>query len=87
MDETYIGMSSRHLVIRARKHLNLNKIGKSAIKDHLQQQCKSWSKTEINLHWSFTVLKKCSSEYSAITHDVLLLKQSKRLVILIAKYK
>ena len=81
MDETYIGMSSKHLVTEARKHLNLNKNGKSAIKGRLQQRRPtSWSKTEINLYWSFTVLKKCSSEHSAIIHEVLLIRQSKQLL-------
>ena len=63
----YNGMSSRHLATWARKHLNLNKT-KSAIKDHLQQ-CKSCSKSGISLYWSFTILKKCSSEYSPKIHE------------------
>ena len=49
-DETYIGMSSRHLIIREREYLNLNNNNrKTVIKNHLQQ-CKSCSKTEINFY-------------------------------------
>ena len=40
------------------------------------QQCKSSSISEINLHSSFTVLKKCSCEYGAKIHEALLIKQS-----------
>ena len=77
--KTYVGMSSRHLVTKLREYLNLNNNRKSAIKDHLQD-CESCSKGEINLHSSFTVLSKCSSEYIPKIHDTLLIKQSKPLL-------
>ena len=51
---------------------------KNAIKKHLQQ-CKSCSKSEINLHSSFTLLRICSSQYNAKIHEALLIKQSKPL--------
>ena len=73
-------MSSRHLVTRAREHLNLNSNTKSAITDHLQQ-CTSYFKIEINLYSSFTVLKKCSSEYNVKIHKAMFIKQNKPLLI------
>ena len=72
-------MSFRHLVTRARKRLKFNSNRKRAIKDHLQQ-FKSCSKSETDLYSSFTVLKKCSSEYNAKIHEALLIKQSKPLL-------
>ena len=77
--KTYIGMSSRHLAIRAREHLKLDNNRKSATMDHLQQ-CKSCFKPEINLYSSFRVLKKCLSEYNAKIHKTLLIKQNKPLL-------
>ena len=57
---SYIGMSSRHLSTRAKEHLNLADSRKSAIKDHLYS-CDICSN---NLDMdSFTILKKCNSEY------------------------
>ena len=72
-------MSSRHLVTRAKEHLNLNDNRKSTNKDHLQH-CKSCTTSEINLHLSLTILKKCSSEYNTKTHEGLLATQSKLLL-------
>ena len=72
------GMSSRRLVTSAKEHSNLDTCRKGAIKDHLQQ-FNSCFKSEINLHSSFTVLKKRSSEYKAKIHSALLIKQSKPL--------
>ena len=48
--------------------LNLNNNRKSSTKNHLQQ-CKSCSKSEINLLSSFTILKNCSSEHSAKIYE------------------
>ena len=79
MGKTYIDAPSRHLVTRAREHLNLNNNKKRAIKGYLQQ-CKSCSKNEIELFSSFAVLKKCSSEYNAKIHEALLINQSKPLL-------
>ena len=78
-DETYIGMSSRHLITREREYLNLNNNRKTAIKNHLQQ-CKSCSKTKIDFYSSFAVLKKCSFEYNAKIHEALLIIQNKPLL-------
>ena len=75
MGITYIGMSSRHLVVRVKEHLNLNDRRKSAIKDHLLH-CSSCSQAEIKLD-SFKVLKKCSSEYNAKIHEAFLIKRNK----------
>ena len=77
--KTFAGMSNSHLVTRARKHLNLNNNRTGAIKNHLQQY-EFCSKTEINLDSSFTVLKKCLSEYDAKIHEALVIKQNKPLL-------
>ena len=79
MGKTYVGMSSGYLGTRARRYLNLNNSRKSATKDHLQQ-CKSCSESETTLHSSFTVLKKCRSEYNTKTHEALIIIQSKPLL-------
>ena len=69
---SYIGMSSRHLSTRAKEHLNLADSRKSAIKDHLYS-CDICSN---NLDMdSFTILKKCNSEYETKIHEALLIKK------------
>ena len=72
--KTYFDMSSRHLVTRAKEHMNLDSNRKST-----KWSLQTCSKTEINLYSSFTVLKKCSSEYSAKIHKAMIIKQSKPL--------
>ena len=72
--KTYIGMSSRHLAVRAKEHLNLSNNKKSAIKDHLLH-CNVCSEIDISLDSSFTVLKKCSSEYDTKIHEAFLIKR------------
>ena len=67
MNKTYIGMSSKHLINKVGKNLNPNNSRKSGIKHHWQQ-CKSCSKSEIDLHSSFMVLKKVLN----ITHIILM---------------
>ena len=68
---TYIGMSSRHLITRV-EHLNLADSRKSAIKDHILS-CPICSNLQYNLN-SFTILKKCNSDYEAKIHEALLIK-------------
>ena len=70
------GTSSRHMITSKREHLNLHTTRKTAVEDHLQR-CRSCSESEINLHLSFTVLKKRSSEIIAKIHAALLIKESK----------
>ena len=66
-------MSSRHLSTRAKEHLNLADSQKSAIKDHLLYSCDICSN---NLDMdSFTILKKCNSEYETKIHEALLIKK------------
>ena len=65
-------MSLRHLSTRAKEHLNLADRRKSAIKDHLYS-CDICSN---NLDMdSFTILKKCNSEYETKIHEALLIKK------------
>ena len=69
---SYFSMSSRHLSTRAKEHLNLADSRKSAIKDHLYS-CDICSN---NLDMdSFTILKKCNSEYKTKIHEAPLIKK------------
>ena len=70
---TYIGMSSRHLIIIVKEHLNLADSRKSIIKDHILS-CPTWSNLEYNIN-SFTILRKCNSDYEAKIHEGLLIKR------------
>ena len=57
---SYIGMTTRHLGIRANEHLNLQlNLKNTAVKDHILtcEKCKSESLTVNN----FKVVKKCNS--------------------------
>ena len=79
MGKTFIGMSCRHLIPRAREHLNHNDSRKRVIKDYFLQR-KSYSQSEINLPSSFAILKKCSSEHNRkIIYKALLTTRSKPL--------
>ena len=69
---TYIGMSSRHLITRVRKHLNSADSRKSVIKDHILS-CSTCSNLQYNIN-SFTILRKCNSDYEAKIHEGLLIK-------------
>ena len=71
----YVSRSSRHLVARAREYLNLNNGRTRAITYHLQQ-CKSFSRSEVH-HLSFTLSKKCLSEYNTKIFETLLTNKSK----------
>ena len=70
--ETYIGMSTRHLVTRAREHFNL-KNNKSAISQHLQK-CSTCNTGKFNLS-SFCVMKKCRSNFATKIQEALLIKK------------
>ena len=75
-DLTYIGMSARHLVVRAKEHVSLeNKSRKSAVKDHIS--CCVVCANADHLLNSFTVVRKCASEYDTKIHEVLLIKRQK----------
>ena len=72
-DMTYIGMSSRHLITRVKEHLNLADSRISAIQDHILSYpiC---SNLQYNIN-SFTILRKCNSDYEAKLHKALLIKR------------
>ena len=74
-NNTYIGMSSRHLSTRVREHLNFNSLTKSSIKDHIMS-CQICSNYRHNLN-SFTILRKCRSEFHTKIHEALLIKKHK----------
>ena len=74
--KSYIGMTSRHLITRAREHLDLGKLHpKSVIKDHIYN-CKSCSTIKYSIT-SFRILRKCNNDYSAKIHEALLIKRLK----------
>ena len=70
---TYICMSFRHLITRVKEHLNLADSTKSAIKDHILS-CPICSNLQYNIN-SFTIMKKCNSDYEAKIHEALLIKR------------
>ena len=72
-NQTYIGMSSRHLGTRVKEHLNFRNKQKSSIKDHIQS-CSICSKTKIGLD-SFKIIRKCRSDYDTKIHKALLIKK------------
>jgi len=70
---TYTGRSARHLVVRAKEHVNFeSKSWKKAIKDHISK-CIVCANSNDILN-SFTVFRKCSSDYVAKIHEALLIK-------------
>ena len=72
-NQTYIGMSSRHLGTRVKEHLNFSNKQKSSIKDHIQS-CSICSKTKIGLD-SFKIIRKFRSDYDTKIHEALLIKK------------
>jgi len=59
--DAYIGMTSRHLMIRIKEHLNEEGPKCSAVNDHLKscRTCQN-EKDEMKL---FTLVRKCRSDY------------------------
>ena len=74
-DLTYLGMSSRHLVSRAKEHLDLNQSRKSAIKEHILDSVKCCNSSHSLA--SFTILQNCKNEYDTKVHEALLTKKFK----------
>ena len=75
---SYAGYIARHLITRAREHLNFNFIVKSAIKDHVYSCFDCFEK-----HFSVcdcTVLKKCHAEYEAKIQEALLIRKQTPLI-------
>ena len=73
MNLTYYSMSTRHLITRVREHLDFNSIQRSAIKDHILS-CGICSDVQHGLK-SFTVIKKCQSEFHTKIHEALSIKK------------
>ena len=72
---TYIGKSTRHVITRAKEHLNLGSSVKSKIKDHIID-CNLCNKKDMDsLIHSFSVIKKCSSDYDCKIHEALIIKK------------
>ena len=72
---TYIGKSTRHVITRAKEHLNLGSSVKSKIKDHIIE-CNLCNKKDMDsLIHRFSVIKKCSSDYDCKIHEALIIKK------------
>ena len=69
--ETYIGMSTRHLITRANEHLNVRQKSDSAINQHIRN-CEHCSAENLNVY-SFKILKKCPTEYETKIQEALLI--------------
>ena len=69
-NKTYIGMSSRHLITRVRKHLNFHSL---LIKDHILscEKCFNYRFNDNN----FIMIRKCKSELGSKIHQALLIKK------------
>ena len=73
---TYLGMSSRHLVTRAKEHLDLNQSRKSTIKDHILD-CGECFNSSDSLA-SYKIFRNCNkNEYDTEDHEALLIKKFK----------
>ena len=71
---SYIGMTTRHLGIRANEHLSLQLNSKrTAVKDHILtcEKCKSESLTVNN----FKVVQKCNNEYETKIQEAFFIKK------------
>ena len=72
---TYIGKSTRHVITRAKEHLNLGSSVKSKIKDHIIE-CNLCNKKDMDgLIHRFSIIKKCSSDYDCKIHKALIIKK------------
>ena len=71
--KSYIGFTTRHLITRAHKHLNLNSIAKTAVKDHIYSYSHC-SKTDLSVS-KFEVIKKCNTGFEPKIQEVLLIKK------------
>ena len=75
---SYVGMSTRHLGVRARKHLNLADQHKnSAIKDHLKfcDVCCEACKAQLSAD-NFKIVKKCRSDFDTKIQEALYIKKN-----------
>ena len=73
MNLTYYGMSTQPLITRVREHLDFNSIQRLTIKDHILS-CGIYSDVQHGLK-SFTLIKKCQSEFHTKLHKALLIKK------------
>ena len=71
--ELYICMSTRHLVTRAREHLQLNSnTAKSAMSQHVSY-CQTCQNCNLDVS-SFKVIRNCHNEYETKMQEALLIK-------------
>jgi len=71
---TNIGMSTRHLVTRAKEHIQIKSTSaKSAINQHITS-CEKCKNSNLNVQ-SFQVIRHCQSEYETKIQEALLIKK------------
>ena len=70
---SYIGNSTRHLITRPHKHLNLISIAKTAVKNRIYS-CSHYTKSDLTVN-SFKVIKRCNTGFEAKTQETFLLKK------------
>ena len=72
---TYIGKSTRYLLIRAKQHLNWGSSVKCKIKEHISE-CNLCNKKDTDsLIHRFIVIKECPTDYDCNIHKALIIKK------------
>ena len=74
---SYIEYTTRHLIMRAHKHLNLNSIAKNAVKDHIYMyinSCSHCTKSDLSV-CNFKVIKKCNTGFEAKIQETSLIEK------------
>ena len=71
----YVGYSARHLITRAKEHINDCKSSKSAIKNHILNCNSCLDKNPKFQLYRFSIMHKCNSAYEAKIHEALLIKK------------
>ena len=70
---SYIGYTTRHLITRAHKHLNLNSNAKTVVKHHINSYLNCPKR--IYSVSNFKVIKKCNTGFKAKIQEVLIIKK------------
>ena len=74
-DTYYIGKTKRHLVSRAKEHVNPKDTNQSEVKNHIFK-CDSCKKgVPSDPVQNFSVMKQCKNDYSASISEALLIKK------------
>ena len=69
---SYIGKTERHLVVRAREHLNSGTAEKSAVGKHITKCTLCQNQASID---NFEILRQCHDNMSLSVHETLLIRK------------